>query len=65
MIKQDDTVGESGATEHRIAIVFARSSGFGAPELEDRNLEPLDRAKKIAIRYLVALHVSQLCHTRF
>eukprot|EP00976_Prorocentrum_cordatum_P021572 440140-Prorocentrum_minimum.AAC.1 len=38
-----------------MAIVFTRSSGFGPPEPEDRNLEPLDRAKIIAVRYLVAL----------
>eukprot|EP00959_Pyramimonas_sp_CCMP1952_P049245 1028918-Pyramimonas_sp.AAC.1 len=43
----------SAADDWRLAIVFARSSGFGPPEpASGDDLEALDRAKTIAIRYI-------------
>eukprot|EP00976_Prorocentrum_cordatum_P018939 383696-Prorocentrum_minimum.AAC.1 len=45
--------------QHSFSIITARSSGFCPPDVRnpstDRYLEPLDRAKIIAIRYCVAL----------
>eukprot|EP00976_Prorocentrum_cordatum_P009901 198444-Prorocentrum_minimum.AAC.2 len=48
-------VGKSGATKERVAIIFARSSGFGPPEPGGRTSRERGRAERIAIHNLVAL----------